>query len=75
MSDSPTDTDAAAFVAHWMRIGPLLNQAEREELRSLTDEQHLAAIASVLSLARPEHGNGGYSGLVQQQQLFAKGRR
>ena len=64
------DASAAAFVAHWARVGPMLEKATRSEQRQLTAEQHLQAVAIVLELAEPEPVPSQTSGLVEQQRLF-----
>ncbi len=75
MSETTQNSDAAAFVAHWARVGPLLAHATRQEQRRLTEEQHLHAVANVLELARPDSTQSKTSGLVEQQCLFMKGRK
>jgi len=75
MSETTQNSDAAAFVAHWARVGPLLAQATRQEQRQLTEEQHLQAVANVLELAKPDIFPSKTSGLVEQQRLFLKGRK
>jgi hypothetical protein len=75
MPDVTSPSDAAAFVAHWARIGPVLEIANRQEQQRLTDEGHLIAVANVLSLARPEQPSSQTSGLVEQQRLFSLGRK
>ncbi len=70
-----SENSAAAFVEHWARVGPMLERINREEQRRLSEEEHRAAVANVLSLADPQHGNGNTSGLVEQQLLFSQGRR
>ena len=46
---------------------------EREELRNMSAKDHLAAVNAVLELADPSVVPAT-SGLVEQQQLFAKAR-
>ena len=75
MSETTQKSDAAAFVAHWARVGPLLAQATRQEQRQLTEEQHLQAVANVLALATPETSPCKICGLVEQQRIFLKGRK
>ena len=75
MSETTHNSDAAAFVAHWASVGPLLAQATRQEQRQLTEEQHLQAVANVLELATPDASPSKTSGLVEQQLLFLKGRK
>jgi len=75
MSETTQNSDAAAFVAHWARVGPLLAQVTRQEQRQLTEEQHLQAVANVLELAAPDSSPRKTSGLVEQQRIFLKGRK
>lgn len=75
MSETTQNSDAAAFVAHWARVGPLLAQATRQEQRQLTEEQHLLAVVNVLEFATPDVSPRKTSGLVEQQRLFLKGRK
>lgn len=75
MSETSHNSDAAAYVAHWARVGPLLEKVKRDELRSMSAAEHLTAIAAVLAVADPKFGNGPTSGLVEQQRLFARARR
>lgn len=66
------ESDAAAqFARRWRRVGPLLAEIRRRELRDLTDEEALAAADALLGLLPqvPEKRDG--TGLVEQQRLFA----
>ncbi len=74
MSETTYNSDAAASVAHWARVGPLLAQVTRQEQRQLTGKQHLQAVANVLELATPDVLLRKTSGLVEQQRLFMKAR-
>jgi len=75
MSETTQNSDAAGFVAHWARVGPLLAQVTRQEQSQLTEEQHLQAVANVLELAKPDASPSNTSGLVEQQRIFLKGRK
>ncbi len=74
MPENKTGSDAAAFVAHWARVGPLLEEIGREEQRRLTESQHLQAVANVLEFAKPDPIPSDTSGLVELQNLLSKTR-
>jgi len=65
----------AAVVEQWRRAEPALAEVRRQELRRLTDQEALAAAEALLDLERhlPPRREG--SGLVEQQRIFARGRR
>jgi hypothetical protein len=71
------ETGSKLLVEHWKRVGPLLEQFEREELRSLTPEARSAQLEGLLQLGceLPNAKDPFTSGLVEQQRLFAKARR
>jgi hypothetical protein len=64
------DTTDAGFVKHWKRVGPLLEQFERDELRRYTKADRQRDIAALLVLAGQFAIPRSDSGFVQQQQLF-----
>jgi hypothetical protein len=64
----------AAAVAMRLRAGQALDQVRREELRSLTDAEALAAIGDLLDLLRFLPPREEESGLVEQQRIFARAR-
>jgi len=50
MSETTQNSDAAAFVAHWARVGPILEQVRRDELRAQQhDHQHAEVIDALLA--------------------------
>ena len=75
MSKFITDARAAGFVAHWSRVGPILEEVSRLEQRALSEEDHLVAVANVLQLAKPDPTPTRTSGLVEMHRLFSKERR
>ena len=67
--------DDAAWVKHWQRIGPLLEEIRREELRNFKYEDHIELIDSLLELGCRMGPPRTTSGLVELQRLFQKARR
>ena len=60
------------FAEHWQRVGKLLEQSRREELRALTDDRAAGTFQSLASFidqlpARPPRTTSGF---VEQQRLF-----
>ena len=66
--------DDAAWVKHWQRIGPLLEQIRREELRNFKYENHVDLIDSLLEIGCRTGPPRTTSGLVELQRLFQKAR-
>ena len=58
------------MVEHWQRVGPLLKQIDRQELRTFCHQEHADAIDSLLALALRHAQPRRSSGLVKQQQRF-----
>ncbi len=67
--------DDAAWVKHWQRVGPLLEQIRREELRKFKYEDHIDLIDSLLEIGCRMGQPRTTSGLVEQQRLFQKARQ
>jgi hypothetical protein len=67
--------DDAAWVAHWQRIGPLLERIRREELRNFKYEDHIDLIDSLLEIGCRMGPPRTTSGLVEMQRLFQKARQ
>jgi hypothetical protein len=63
------------WVKQWAKTGPLLENNRRRELREMTDEQRIKAIATVLQIGGIVPGAETISGLVEQQRLFKKARQ
>ena len=63
------------WVETWRKAGPALAAIEREELRSMTDDERRRAIEAVLSLAPVCTEPRSTSGLIEQQKRFARLRR
>ena len=73
MTDS-VRRDDKAWLEHWQKVGPLLEQIRRAELRNYRHEDHIHIIDSLFQIgcqfARPRET----SGLVELQRLFQKAR-
>jgi len=63
------------WVKLWAKTGPLLENIRRRELREMTYEQRIKAIASVLQIGGLGPRPDTISGLVEQQFLFHKARK
>ena len=71
MSRSPEQI----WVDNWREAGPVLEQIKGRELRAMTPERALWAADAVLDLASRGWWNPSreaWSGLVEQQALFAR---
>lgn len=70
-------TAAKSWVQHWQRVGPILEEIERAELRAFSFQQNWAAVDGLLQLGAdtPNIKDREQSGLVEQQRLFAMARR
>ena len=63
------------FVQRWKRVGPLLKQIRRRELRAMRHEDAAEAIEGLLEMA-VQHGSPRFtSGLVELQDLLARARK
>lgn len=66
------------WVETWKLAGPELERIKKEELRALSEEEGIADVESILSVPvdgwTPEWRKT-WSGLVEQQRLFAKLKR
>jgi hypothetical protein len=65
-----TREEARRYVAHWNRLGPLLEEQERLELRNYTLADRQRDIAALLALAAQFAVPRFECGLVEQQRLF-----
>lgn len=72
MSDRMTNKE---WVEHWRRVGPILEEIRREELRNFNYEEQCPIIDALLQLGLDHAVPRPTSGLVEQQRLFAKLRR
>ncbi len=63
------------WVEHWRRLGPILEEIRREELRHFNYEEQLPIIDALLQLGVDYAVPRPTSGLVELQRLLAKGRR
>jgi hypothetical protein len=72
---TPPSRTNAAFVAHWQRVGPLLDEIRREELRNFNYADHLEAIDALLEIGARTATCRPTSGLVEQQRMFQEARR
>jgi hypothetical protein len=60
------------FVQRWKRVGPMLKQIKRRELKAMRHEDQAKIIESLLEIAF-QHGEPRYtSGLVELQKLLAR---
>ncbi len=65
------------YVRQWKRTGKLLRKIKMEELAALTDEQARKDTEDLLQLANSAYRHPRlkrYSGLIEQQKLFAQMR-
>ncbi len=49
MSEQTPSSDAAAFVAHWAHVGPILEGVRRKELRAQQHDQQAEVIDALLA--------------------------
>lgn len=66
--------DAKAYVEHWKRVGPLLEDIRREELRQFSHVDNAQAIDDHLAAGLIHAQPRASSGLIEMQRIFAKGR-
>jgi hypothetical protein len=73
---SPDEEKAALkdFATRWKQLGPELERMKSKSLRERTEDEHRRAIIDVLSgpLEWFLKGSTTESGLVKQQEIFAK---
>ena len=62
------------WVENWKRVGPILEEIRRRELRNMTYDQRVKAIESVLHLGSLFAKPRTTSGMVEMQRLFQKAR-
>lgn len=65
---------SAGFIAHWKRVGPILQRIRDDELRRVdwNAERHIADALLQIGAAHP--GQRAGTGLVELQRLFRKAR-
>ena len=63
------------WMAQWKSAAVALEKVREEELRSLSEAEAVGAAQALMELPGPERVSDRESGLVAQQQLFAKARR
>ena len=73
--DEPNSHSDKEWVEHWRRLGPILEEIRREELRHFNYEEQLPIIDALLQLGVDYAVPRPTSGLVELQRLLAKGRR
>lgn len=73
MSDSPPITHKE-WVEHWRRLGPILEEIRREELRNFNYEEQLPIIDALLQLGLDHAVPRSTSGLMELERLLAKGQ-
>jgi hypothetical protein len=69
------ETEAARqWVAHWQRVGPLLEQLKADELREMTLRESASRFEALAELATEINTPPlrSTSGFVEQQRLFLK---
>ncbi len=69
------DPNAKRWVQVWKQAGQSLEEIDRQRLRNLRYEDHVAEIDELLELAFRFAKPRPTSGLVEQQRLFAKLRK
>lgn len=71
----PTTNSNAGYVAHWKRVGPILQRIRDDELRRFDwdAERHIADALLQMGAAHPEQRTT--SGLVELQRMFRKARQ
>jgi hypothetical protein len=65
------DTTDRGFVQHWLAVGPVLQQIEREELAKYSEADRLRDIQALLDVPIAPHPSNS-SGLVEQQRLYQR---
>ena len=65
------------WVEQWRITGPMLEAIKREDLQAMTEAEACAISESLLSaipFPRPPGPRDHYSGLIEQQRIFARAR-
>jgi hypothetical protein len=57
-------------VEHWLRVGPILDELRRQELRDFRHEENAAAIDALLDLGARCGPPRTTSGLIEMQRLL-----
>ncbi len=70
----PERTDKE-WAENWKRVGPLLEEIQRQELRNYDYAKNIAAIESLLDLGYRFRQPRLTSGLVELQRGLARGRK
>jgi len=65
---------AEQWVAHWQRVGPILEQINAEELRTMDAREATQKILPMCDWCFENSERRTTSGLVEQQRYFAKMR-
>jgi hypothetical protein len=69
-----TREEARQYVEHWKRVGPLLEEIRRDELRQYCHADHAQAIDKHLAAGLIHAEPRLSSGLVEMQRVFSKAR-
>ena len=64
--------DNAEFVAHWKRVGPLLEEIRTREQEQTSDENRRLAIDRVLDLSYRFRTERSSTGLIELQKFYRK---
>jgi hypothetical protein len=64
-----------SYGEHWKRVGPLLEEIHREELRQFSHSENAQAIDDLLAAGLLHAQPRVSSGLLQMQRIFAKARK
>jgi hypothetical protein len=67
-----TRDEARKYVEHWKRVGPLLDEQERNELRNYTLADRQRDIRALLELAAQFSIPRNETGFLEQQRLFKR---
>jgi hypothetical protein len=67
-----THDEARQYVEHWKRLGPLLEEQEKMELRNYSEAQWKRDVAALLDLAVQFSVPRKESGFLEQQRLFQR---
>lgn len=65
----------AGFIAHWKRVGPILQKIRDDELRRFDFEASREITDGLLEIGAAHAAKRTTSGLVELQRLFHKARR
>lgn len=69
-----TTNSNAGFIAHWKRVGPILQQIRDDELRRFDWEANRHIADGLLEMGAASPTKRTTSGLVELQRLFRKAR-